>query len=59
MVRIVSTHGASPNRAPPPPKRIDLRLRRGQRFALERGQTSGERIDKRVEIVGTTLPQGR
>src|SRR5271169_943940 len=31
------------------PKPIDLGLRRGQRFTVERGQTSDERIDKRVE----------
>src|SRR5208283_1107961 len=32
------------------PEPIDLGLRRGQRFAVERGQTPGERIDKRVEV---------
>jgi hypothetical protein len=30
---------------------IDLGLRRGYRFTVERGQTPDERIDKRVEVV--------
>src|SRR5262249_9349939 len=30
---------------------IDLGLRRGQRFTVERGQTPDESIDKRVEVV--------
>src|SRR5262249_10847326 len=30
---------------------IDLRLGRGQHFTFERGQTPGERIEKRVEVV--------
>src|SRR5579864_872778 len=33
------------------PEPIDLGLRRGQRFTVERGQTTGERIDKQVERV--------
>src|SRR5580693_7917316 len=33
------------------PEPIDLGLRRGQRFTVERGQTSDESIDKRVEVV--------
>ena len=33
------------------PEPIDLGLRRGQRFTVERGQTPDERIDKRVEVV--------
>src|SRR5579862_7937400 len=32
------------------PEPIDLGLRRGQRFTVERGQASDERIDKRVEV---------
>src|SRR5579872_3332241 len=32
------------------PEPTDLGLRRGQRFTVERGQTPGERIDKRVEV---------
>jgi hypothetical protein len=32
------------------PEPIDLGLRRAQRFMVERGQTSDERIDKRVEV---------
>jgi hypothetical protein len=33
------------------PEPIDLGLRRGQCFTVERGQTPDERIDKRVEVV--------
>ena len=33
------------------PEPIDLGIRRGQRFAVERGQTPEQRIDKRVEVV--------
>ena len=33
------------------PEPIDLGLRRGQRFTVERGQTPDESIDKRVEVV--------
>src|SRR5580704_7463191 len=33
-----------------PPEPIDLGLRRGQRFTIERSQTPDERIDKRVEV---------
>jgi hypothetical protein len=32
---------------------IDLRLRRGEHFTVERGQTPGKRIDERVEVVVT------
>src|SRR5580693_5956622 len=32
------------------PEPIDLGLRRGQRFTVERGQTPDESIDKRVEV---------
>src|SRR5277367_7126989 len=32
------------------PEPIDLGLRRGQGFTVERGQTPDERIDKRVEV---------
>jgi len=38
------------------PEPIDLRLRRAQRFAIERGQPPGERIDKRVEFAMTLAP---
>jgi hypothetical protein len=33
------------------PEPIDLSLRRGQHFTVERGQTPDESIDKGVEIV--------
>src|ERR1700733_2524097 len=34
-----------------PPEPIDLGLRRGQRFMVERGQTPDERLDKGIEAV--------